>query len=114
MENGIKKVNDHYQLPLLFRDPGISMPSNKQLFKRKPICLKRKSVIEAKFYGDDKKFMDDLISKSYATVASEAPSEGKVWYISYHGVYNPSKPVKSECCLTALLNSVASQSRKNL
>ncbi|XP_066915532.1 uncharacterized protein [Clytia hemisphaerica] len=45
-------------------------------------------------YEDYVKFMNDIISKGYATKADKPPADSKTWYILHHGVYHPKKPDK--------------------
>ena len=46
------------------------------------------------FFEDYQKFMNDILQKGYARVASEIQPYGQTWYIPHHGIYHPSKPGK--------------------
>ena len=46
------------------------------------------------FKNDYMNFMKELISKGCATESTAAAENGKCWYLTHHGVYNPNKPGK--------------------
>ena len=93
LEKGTLKKDEHYIVPLPFRNENLVMPNNKIQELRRLICLKRRFLKDERFFQDYKKFMNDLLIKGYAKRADMSPL-GKTWYIPHHGVYHPSKSVK--------------------
>ena len=48
------------------------------------------------FHADYLKFMNELLSKDYASRVQEPTKseDGKIWYLPHHGIYHPKKPNK--------------------
>ena len=66
VQKNTSKKNYHYVVPFPFRDDRLVMPNNRvQAFKRL-MFLKRRFLKDRKFFDDYKKFMDNLLVKSYA------------------------------------------------
>ena len=38
--------------------------------------------------------MKKILSKGYAKISKDTPTDGRVWYLPHHGVYHPAKPNK--------------------
>ena len=38
--------------------------------------------------------MEEILSKGYAKISKDRPTDEKVWYLPHHGVYHPAKPNK--------------------
>ena len=74
------KKDDHYFVPLPFRDPNFMLPNNK----------KQAIQYYLNIFQYYLKFMDNLLRSGYAKRSDASPS-GKTWYIPHHGVYHPSK-----------------------
>ena len=99
MESQAKLVDGHYELPLPFKQPNVSMPNNRRQAVNRAEGLKRRLMLDPKFYHHYTGFMSDLINKGYARKAELRNSDnvadgGRVWYIPHHGVYHPQKPDK--------------------
>ena len=96
MESEAKLVDGHYQLPLPFRQPEVSMPNNRSQAVNRAQGLKRRLMSDPKFHRDYRSFMNDLIDKGHARKAEpknpdDVTNGGGVWYIPHHGVYHPQK-----------------------
>ena len=93
VERGTSKKDDHYVVPLPFRNPNLMLPNNKKQTIQRLMGLKRRFMKGNKFFQDYLKFMDNLLRSGYAKRLDASPS-GKTWYIPHHEVYHPSKPGK--------------------
>ena len=71
VENGAKFVNGHYQLLLSLTNPALIMPNNRTMVEKRANYLKRQFMKNEKFLEDYQKFMNDILQKGYARVASE-------------------------------------------
>ena len=94
MENGAEFVNGHYQLPLPMRNPALIMPNNRTVVEKRANYLKRRFMKNKEFFEDYQKFMNDILQKGYARVASEIQPYGQTLYIPHHGIYHPCEPGK--------------------
>ena len=92
VEKNSSKKDNHYVVPLPFKNDRLVMPNNRgEAFKRL-MFLKRRFLKDQNFFDDYKKFIDNLL-KGYAK-QSEVVLSGKTWYIPHHGVYHPYMPDK--------------------
>ena len=93
VDRGTSKKNDHYVVPLPFRDPSLMLPNNRKHAIQRLMGLKRGFTKDNKFFQDYLNFMDNLLRSGYAKRSDALPA-GKTWYIPHHGVHHPSKPGK--------------------
>ena len=93
VEKKTSKKDYHCAAPLPFRDDRFFIPNNRGQAFRRLIFLQGRFLKDQKFFDDYKKFMDNLLIKSYGK-QSEVVLSGKTWYIPHDGVYHPSKPDK--------------------
>ena len=97
INNSIKLVDGHYQMGLPFRNQDVKLPHNRQQAIQRLGSLQRKLLKDQELRADYIDFMNAIINNGYA---EEVPhqelsrSDGRVWYIPHHGVYNPHKPDK--------------------
>ena len=97
VEKTVTLKNGHYVIALPFKNQDHRMPNNKEQVEQRARWLKLKLLKNPKLLEDYKKFINNLLKKSYA---QKVPPErlgrkdGKVWYIPHHGVYHPHKPDK--------------------
>ena len=91
--SGGKKYAGHY-VPLPFRNTGIQLPDNRNQAVKRMHHLKRRFIKDPQFFEEYKRQMADLVSKCYAKKTDVKPDNGKLWYLSHHGVKHPSKPGK--------------------
>ena len=94
MQKEILKVGKHYLLPLPLRNDNMSLPNNWNMVEKRLIHLKRRFYKDFKLYEDHDKFMEEIISKGYATEAKINSPDRRTWYLPHHGVYHPHKPSK--------------------
>ena len=71
-------------LPL--KNPVLIIPNNGKIIEKRANYLERQFMKNKKFFEDYKKFMNDILQKSYARLAFEIQP--------HHGIYHPSKPGK--------------------
>ena len=60
VERGTSKKDDHYVVPLPFRNPNLMLPNNKKQAIQRLMGLKRRFMKDSKFFKDYLKFMDNL------------------------------------------------------
>ena len=90
-----RTCDNHYQIPLPFREENVQLPDNLQMASKRLEALKRKLCRDERLLQDYTSFMDEMLKKGYAEeVPEEATQEGKVWYLPHHGVRHPQKPEK--------------------
>lgn len=87
-------MNGHYQMSLSLKNPVLIIPNNGKIIEKRASYLERQFMKNKKFFEDYKKFMNDILQKSYARLAFEIQPYGKTCYIPHHGIYHPSKPGK--------------------
>ena len=56
--------------------------------------LKKRFEKDSKYFCHYKEFMEEILSKGYAKISEDAPTDGRVWYLPHHGMYHPAKPSK--------------------
>ena len=81
-DRGTSKKNDHYVVPLSFRDPSLMLPNDKQHAIQRLMGLKRTFMKDNKFFQDYLSFMGNLLRSVYANRSDASPT-GKTWYISW-------------------------------
>ena len=90
MQNSVRQVNGHYELPLPLIDQ--SLPNNKVQALKRLRGLRQRFDKDEKYKNDYICFMNEMLEKGYATKSSDEISNS--WYIPHHGVYHPRKPNK--------------------
>ena len=71
MENGAKFVNGNCQLPLPLRNPALIIPNNRTMMEKRANYLNMRFMKNKKFFEDYQKFVNGLLQKGFARVASE-------------------------------------------
>ena len=98
IEEGIhQRVDGHYEMPLPFKDENIKLPDNRKQALARLQKLKQRLKNDKKYHLDYSKFVSDTIDNGYAERVPEGElslKDGRVWYLSHHGVYNSKKPDK--------------------
>ena len=90
-------VDGHYELQLPFKNPNVQMQNNREQAVKRAQWQKKKMLCDEKYREDYVNFMNELLSKGYASKVPEdreTLESGRQWYIPTHGVYNPQKPGK--------------------
>jgi hypothetical protein len=96
-EQEIVFKDDHYTLPLHFREECVEMPNNREVAMKRLSWQRKKMTKDDKYHADYVGFINKILDKGYAQRVPDTPlqpSHGSVWYLPHHGVYNPHKPDK--------------------
>ena len=97
VNKSIKFKDGHYHVDLPFRNQDVKLPCNISQGYQRLKGLKSKMLKNDKFKEDYIAFMNNIIDKQYAEKVPEdqlRQDDGRVWYITHHGVYHPKKPNK--------------------
>ncbi|XP_038071855.1 uncharacterized protein LOC119740577 [Patiria miniata] len=84
----------HYQMALPLQRPTVRMPDNRSLAEKRAVQLKRKFDKNQEFKEKYVQAMEDTIGKGYVEKVPDSQkfrSDGKVWFIPHHGVYQVQK-----------------------
>ena len=68
MDKETKLVDGHYQLPLPFRNANVTLPNNRHSAMTRLRQLEKRFERNQSFFSDYKKFINNMVSKSYARV----------------------------------------------
>ena len=90
MDKSAKRIEDHYELPLLLRKDQ-KRPNNRHQALKRLKHLKNKLERNPIFFGHHKELMDTLFQRGHTRKSSKPPAENKCWYVPHHGVYNDNK-----------------------
>ena len=88
------KKDGHYILPLPLKNSTITLPNNRNSALHRMNTLKKKCQRQQQFFEDYKAFMNEMITKGYASKSTASIPDGKTWYIPHFGIYDPNKPGK--------------------
>ena len=113
MKNGAEFVNGHYQLSLPLRNLALIMSKNRTIVEKRADYLKKQFMKNKKFFEDYQRFMNDILQKGYARVASEAQTYSKTWYIPTMAFTIPVNLEKFEWSPIAVPSLMARQSIMN-
>ena len=94
MDENVKLIDGHYQLPLPFKEQIMDVPNNKSLAIKRVFSLKKKLQTNKKMHEDYCTFMKNIFDKGFAEKCDSSSENGKTWYLPHHGVYHPKKPNK--------------------
>jgi len=89
-DKSIKRVDDHYQLPIPFKNKSVLM-NNKEMAESRLKSLKRKFK-DPNTRQQYTEGINDLLENGYAEEVVHANSAEHVWYLPHHPVVNPNKP----------------------
>ena len=87
------KVGNHYQKPLPLKNPDVKLPNSRKVAERRLLYLKKRLMKDGRFYQQYTELRQEILKKGYAK-ESKSNQDGRVWYLSHHGVYHPRKPGK--------------------
>ncbi|KAK3735237.1 hypothetical protein QZH41_008431 [Actinostola sp. cb2023] len=97
-DQGTRRVDGHYELPLPFRDPNVVMPNNRVQAEKRAGWQRKKMLRNDEYHRDYTNFINTTIAKGYTRKVPKESTDakpGKVWYLPHHGVYHPQNPIKS-------------------
>ena len=77
VEKGTKKVDEHYELLLPYRDGNLQLPNNKEQAIRRMQQLKKRFQKDPKFFSSYTKQIEKLILKGYVKRSSTNSIKGK-------------------------------------
>ena len=105
VEKETKKFDDHYEIPLPYRDGNLQLPKNKEQAIRKMQQLKKRFQNDPEFFNSYTKKIEWLILKGYAKRLSSNSNKRKTWYLPHHGIKHASKPGKVRIVFDYSVNS---------
>ena len=96
MEDEIKLVDGHYQLPLLWRSKETRLLNNRSMAENWLQSLRRTLSKSESMHKRYTEVMQSYIQKGYAEAAEDRdPNKNEaVWFLPLHPVINPRKPYK--------------------
>ena len=98
MNQSIRKDHEnHYVLPLPFREDAPNLPNNRKQAMQRLMAVKRKMVRDQVYKEQYVEFIDKMLKKGHArqcTPNSSATIEGAVWYLCHHGVHRSGKSLR--------------------
>ena len=98
MQSSVSEVNDHYQLPLLWKAEGNCMLSNNlSLAQKRMFSLKRRLLNDDSLRQKYAEVINTYVTKNHARIVPQEKLEGKrnmTWYLPHHPVLNVHKPEK--------------------
>ena len=94
LERTTEKCGDRYQVGLLWRDPGVTMPKNKAMAVRRLKSLERGLLREPEKARAYQETMQRYIETGQArkVYPDEVYDNRKCWFLPHHAVANPNKP----------------------
>ena len=78
MDDQTVKVGNHYQTPLPLRNPVMKMPNNRKMAEKRAQYLKKRFGKDSKYFCHYKEFMEEILSKGYAKISEDTPTDGRV------------------------------------
>ena len=97
MEKSIMLKDKHNEIALPWRNSPPCLPDNKPLAEHRLKLLKKRLTKNPGLCEKYSTTIDDLLNKGYARKVPDCLcncSDGAVWYLPHHPVFNPNKPNK--------------------
>ena len=97
MEDSVKLVNGHYQLPLPWRHKHGCLANNQRHAEERLPPLKKRLQHDPQLFDKYKETIESYLTKGYARrVPSDQlhPQNRTIWYLPHHPVFHPQKPGK--------------------
>lgn len=97
LEQTSKKVNDRYEVGLLWRNNNVKLPESYNHAYNRLLCLEKRFNRDANLKSTLKLQIENLITKGYAKKLTQKELEvhhDKTWYLPIFVVKNPNKPDK--------------------
>ena len=97
IEHTFGKVDDHYQMGLLWKHGDTRLPDNLSVAEIRLRHLRRRLERDQDLKGKYLAIIDDYVEKGYAcklTPEETKTRSNKTWYLPHHPVLNPCKPEK--------------------
>ena len=101
MDENVRKIGKHYQIPLPFRDKTKIFPNNRE---KRLGYLQRRFMKNSTFFEDYKRFIEDLLNKGYARKSKQGSPEGSFGISHTMGFIIPVSLAKYDWCSTVRLS----------
>ena len=116
MQNSVKIVDGHFQLPLLWRNKSVKLPNNLLVAKNRLESLKRRLTKDPQLHQCYTETMQMYIDRGYAEQVFDCADNDRTWFLPHHPVLNPNKPGKirivfdcASSCMGVSLNDALMQ-----
>ena len=80
------KLDNHYQTPLPLRTPVMKLSNNRKMVKRRAQYFKKRFEKNSKYFFQCKELMQEILSKGYAKISIDTPTDLRIWHLSDHGI----------------------------
>ena len=120
MNKAIKLVDGHFQLPLLWRNSGVTLPDSLPMAKSRLEAVKRRLDRDPVLKGLYISEMQALLDEGYVEEVPQDDEEKslstakRVWYVPHHPVLNPNKPGKVRIVYDCAAQSHGTSLNENL
>ena len=97
MQSGIKLVDGHYEVPMLWRESEKKLPNNRQMAEKRFTSLMKRLSMKPELKENYMGVVNGYVSNGYArklTSLEKQMQPSKIWYLPHHYVTNPNKPGK--------------------
>ena len=95
IKSSVKMVEGHFQLPLLWKEKGFKLPSNRKMVENRLESLRKRLSKDKNLHKRYIEVMEGYIQKDYAElVNAEEDSKVVEWFLPHFPVLNPRKPEK--------------------
>ncbi|XP_036340648.1 uncharacterized protein LOC118750014 [Rhagoletis pomonella] len=97
LDSTCRKINNRYEVGLLWRHEEISLPDSYEMAYKRLVCLNNKFRKDPSLKLAMQKQIDNLLAKGYAkklNTAELVAHKGRVWYMPIFVTCNPNKPGK--------------------
>ncbi len=103
MESSVKKVGNHYELALPWRNGKPALPNNRKMVEKRLASLQNRLKKDPDLREKYRNVIEDYLEKGFAAVVTkenlastnkDKESLGKIWYLPHHPVLHPQKPDK--------------------
>jgi len=103
MQDGMRKVDGHFEMPLPFRNPNDLPANNKVVAAQRLKSIAKRFDKDAEFRKLYVDFMEDMFAKGHAEMVpmEEQDEQTRAHYLPHHGVFNESKPGKIRIVMDA-------------
>ncbi|XP_043244279.1 uncharacterized protein LOC122392955 [Amphibalanus amphitrite] len=93
-EQMVQGEDGHFVAPLPLKDPDSQFPNNRIMAEQRLASLRRRLLSQPRLKEEYQAYMQDMLDKGYAEAVPDderCRDDGKVWYVTHHGVYSQTK-----------------------
>ena len=109
MDSSVRKVDDHYELPLPWRTGCPSLPNNRQVAEKRLNCLRKRFNEEPDLFQQYKDRMNGYEDQGYTRKVPEDAYSDKVWYIPHHATTQSKFRIVFDCAAKFKNSSLTEQ-----